>query len=511
MVNMSDARPATPIDLTAGVPADTVADGAPLAGKVGDDDVILVRRGQRIFAVGAHCTHYRGALADGLVVGDTIRCPLHHACFNLETGEAVRAPALDPIHCWRVEQRDGKVFVGEPLERAETAANVGASDQPSSVVIVGGGAAGLAAADMLRREGYANPVVIISADADAPVDRPNLSKDYLAGEAQDDWMPLWPPELYAERHVELLLGTRVASIDVASRAVRLDNGSSREFGALLLATGADPVHLSVAGSHEGRIFYLRSFGDSRTIAARAAQAKRVVVVGASFIGLEVAAALRTRGVGVDVVAPDHLPLGRVMGAELGRFVQRLHETHGVVFHLGETVASVDGAGVTLSGGGTIEADFVVMGVGVRPSTLLAEQAGLAVDRGVTVNEFLETSVPGIFAAGDIARWPDPHTGARIRVEHWVVAERQGQVAARNILGRRERFDAVPFFWSQHYDVTIRYVGHAESWDAVTVDGSLDAQNATVSFLKAGRTLAVATVSRDRASLEAEVELEGARA
>ena len=503
---MSDRQTDNTADLSAGVSESSIADNSSLTGRIGDDDVLLVRSGNRFFAVGAHCTHYRGPLADGIVVNGTIRCPLHHSCFSLETGEALRAPALDPISCWRVEQRDGKVFVREKLAQpASTTSTL--KQNPSSIVIVGGGAAGLAAADMLRREGYSNPVTLISADEDAPVDRPNLSKDYLAGEAQDDWMPLWPPELYGERRIELVLRSRVSAIDPAARAVTLEDGSRREFGALLLATGADPVHLPVPGSGPEQILYLRSFADSRRIVERVRGARHVVVVGASFIGLEVSAALRTRGVGVDVVAPEHVPLERVMGTEIGRFVEGLHEAHGVVFHLGETVASIDGREVITSGGRRIDADFVVMGVGVRPSTTLAEQAGLAVDRGVVVNEFLESSTPGIFAAGDIARWPDPHTGERIRVEHWVVAERQGQIAARNMLGRRERFDAVPFFWSQHYDVTIRYVGHAERWDTIRVDGSLEARDASVSFLRDGRRLAVATVSRDRASLEAEVELE----
>jgi NADPH-dependent 2,4-dienoyl-CoA reductase/sulfur reductase-like enzyme len=442
------------------------------------------------------------------VVGDTVRCPWHHACFSLRTGEALRAPALDPIACWRVEHEGDRIFVREKVPAAPpTPASRSSPETPASIVIVGGGAAGVAAAEMLRRRGYDGPLLLVSADADPPVDRPNLSKDFLAGEAQDDWIPLWPNDFYAERRIELLLGHKVVSIDPVRRTVRLDDGSDRAYGALLLATGADPVRLPIRGAHDDQVRYLRSFADSRTIVERARTARRVVVVGASFIGLEVAASLRARGVAVDVVAPDSTPLERVMGVEVGAFVRSVHEAHGVSFHLGQTVTRVDGRTVTLSGGGTLDSDFLVVGIGVRPALAIAEQAGLAIDRGIAVDEYLQTSVPGIFAAGDIARWPDPHTGDRIRVEHWVVAERQGQVAARNMLGARERFDAVPFFWSRHYDLSINYVGHADGWDEVVIDGSLEGLDCAVEYRRGQRTLAIATIGRDRTSLEAEVRME----
>ena len=497
-------------DLSNGVSTVELADGGIILGHVGDQKVVLVRAGSELFAVGANCTHYRGPLAKGLVVGDTIRCPLHHACFSLRTGEALRAPALDPIACWKVEREGDRIFVREKMPAQPHPSDLPHPPHPPSIVIVGGGAAGVAAAEMIRREGYDGPLTMISADADPPVDRPNLSKDYLAGEAQDDWIPLWPAEFYAEKNIEMLLGRKVTAIDPAGKKVKLDDGSEHAFGALLLATGADPVRLPIPGADGKQVMYLRSFADSRAIVERAKGAKHVVIAGASFIGLEVAASLRARGLDVDVVAPESMPLERVMGVEIGKWVRSLHEAQGVTFRLGQTVKAIDGRAVTLSGGKTLDADFVVMGVGVRPSTALAEQAGLAMDRGVTVNEYLETSAAGIFAAGDMARWPDPHTGERIRVEHWVVAERMGQVAARNMLGARERFDVVPFFWSRHYDTSIKYVGHAEKWDAVQIDGSLESRDCSVAYRRGDRTLAVATIGRDLENLKAEAGMEGSR-
>ncbi len=497
-------------DLRGGVELRYLPDGGMVLGSVEAEEAILVRRGNDIFAVGAQCTHYHGPLAEGLIVDDTVRCPWHHACFSLRTGEAVRAPALDPLPCWRVERIGDKVFVREKLaapgsRRSSTAQ--GSPGAPTSVVILGGGAAGLAAADMLRREGYAGPVKMISADDSPPCDRPNLSKDFLAGTAPDDWIPLRAPEYYAERHIELVLDSRASSIDVHQNRVQLEDGRQFEFGALLIATGAEPVRLKIPGATDSQIHYLRTFADSRAIVAKAATARCAVVVGASFIGLEVAASLRARGIAVHVVGPESVPLERVLGHEVGSFVRDLHESHGVEFHLGKTIDHIDGSRITLSDATTLEADFVVLGVGVRPSIALAEQAGLAIDRGITVDAYLETSARGVFAAGDVARWPDRHSGERIRIEHWVVAERQGQAAARNILGRHLPFDAVPFFWSQHYDVAINYVGHAEHWDAIAIDGSLAAHDCAVSYKRGDRTLAVATISRDLQSLRAERAME----
>jgi apoptosis-inducing factor 3 len=507
---MADKENTPKLDLRSGVALHDLADGGMVLGHVDTEEAILLRRGDSLFAVAALCSHYHGPLAEGLIAGDTLRCPWHHACFSIRTGEALRAPALDPIACWRVERVGDMAFVREKLAEPTPRSpppGVSSPSMPISVVIVGGGAAGLAAADMLRREGYQGAVTMLSADDSPPCDRPNLSKDFLAGSAPEDWIPLRAPEFYAERGIELVLNARVSSIDVQQKRVQLESGKYLQFGALLIATGAEPVRLEIPGAADSQIHYLRTFADSRAIVAKALSAKRAVVVGTSFIGLEVAASLRARGIDVHLVGPASVPLERVLGAEIGSFIRELHEAHGVTFHLGRTVSRISGHKLTLSDATTLDADLVVLGVGVRPAIALAERAGLAIDRGIAVDEYLQTSAPGVFAAGDVARWPDPHSGERIRIEHWVVAERQGQVAARNILGQRQRFDAVPFFWSQHYDVAINYVGHAENWDGVEIDGKLAARDCAVTYKRGDRTLAVATISRDLQSLRAELAME----
>jgi NADPH-dependent 2,4-dienoyl-CoA reductase/sulfur reductase-like enzyme/nitrite reductase/ring-hydroxylating ferredoxin subunit len=494
-------------DLSQGVALSEFS-GATLLGHVGDEDVLLVRSGPEIFAIDAHCSHYHGPLAEGLVDGESIRCPWHHACFDLRTGEAVRAPALSAIAVWKVEHQGDRIFVRQKLEQAKPRVK-GAVDAPGRIVIVGGGAAGFAAAEMLRRQEYRGSIVMLSNDTAPPVDRPNLSKDYLAGSAPEDWLPLRPEVFYPEASIDLRLKTEVTSIDTKARNVVLADGKTVSYDRLLLATGAEPVRLPIPGADQPHVHVLRSLADCRAIIASADGARRAIVIGASFIGLEAAASLRARDIEVHVVGLEQRPMERVLGPAMGGFVRALHEEHGVIFHLGDTVTAIDGNRATLKNGGMIEADVVVVGVGVRPRLALAERCGLAIDRGVTVNAYLETSVPGIYAAGDIARWPDPHSSENIRVEHWVVAERQGQTAARNMLGQREVFDAVPFFWSQHYEVPINYVGHAEKWDEIAIDGDIAAKDCLLQYKSGGRVLAVATIYRDLASLEAELAMERA--
>ena len=324
---------------------------------------------------------------------------------------------------------------------------------------------------------------------------------------QKSWLPLRPDAFYADNEIQLQLNAEVLSLDLKGREVVKADGERLGYDRLLLATGAEPVRLPIPGADQNHVHTLRSVADCRAIIKKAKNARHALVIGASFIGLEVAAALRARGIEVHVVAPEARPMERVLGAQMGDFVRALHEEHGVVFHLQDTVNAIDGRRAMLKSGGSLEADFVVIGVGVRPRLALAEQAGLAIDRGVAVNAFLETSASGVYAAGDIARWPDPYSGDKIRVEHWVVAERQGQTAAANMLGLNERFNAVPFFWSQHYDVPINYVGHAEQWDEIEIDGDIKARDCLLRYKRNGRVCAVASIFRDVANLQAELAME----
>nr|WP_245676831.1 FAD-dependent oxidoreductase [Oligoflexus tunisiensis] len=376
------------------------------------------------------------------------------------------------------------------------------------VVIVGAGAAGNAAAEELRTQGFNGSISLLSADTVTPYDRPNLSKDYLAGRAPEEWIPLRNEEFYREAGIDIRFGVRAVSLDATKKIITTSSGETFEFDRCLLATGATPRRLSVSGSQLPHVHYLRTLEDCRRIISAAGQAKNAVVIGSGFIGLEVAASLRARGMKVSVVSMDAIPLQRVVGKEIGSFLQKTHEANGVTFYLKRNIDQITAQSVKLDQGELVPADLVVVGIGVSPDIGLAESAGLRLGGGgVEVDTYLETSASGVFAAGDLAFFPDARTGERMRIEHWAVAGRQGQAAARNLLGQRAPYRTVPFFWTAQYDTTLAYVGHAPAWDEIRVSGKVQNNDATVAFLSQGVVRAVATLGRDTASLEAEAALE----
>ncbi|MEP7327100.1 MAG: FAD-dependent oxidoreductase, partial [Gemmatimonadota bacterium] len=493
-------------DLGAGVALNSLIESRPLLGHVAGEPVMLVRCEGKTYAVSARCTHYGGPLDEGLITGCMVRCPWHHAAFDLRTGEAVRAPALNRLPTYPVSVQGGQIVVGRKQEEGPLEPVAGTDPPvgpPASVVIVGAGAAGSSAAEMLRRLGYRGSLIIVDPVESEPVDRPNLSKDYLAGTASEDWIPLRPPGFYPEHGIERIQG-EVVQVNPESRLVMLAGGRALPYERLLLATGSAPTRLDIPGADLPHVRELRTLDDSRKISALAAEATSVVVIGSSFIGMETAAALRTRGLRIHVVSHDRIPFSKTLGPELGQVIQARFQAKGVTFHLSRTPTGITSTHVHLDDGSTIRADLIVVGIGVRPRVVLAGGAGLQMENGIVVNEYLETSRPGIFAAGDIAAWPDPHTGRRIRVEHWVVAQRQGQTAARNMLGQRQVFDAIPFFWTRFLgmDLGINYTGHALQGDrSITRFGPGD--QSVTSFQDGQHVHAVATIMNDTASLLAE--------
>jgi NADPH-dependent 2,4-dienoyl-CoA reductase/sulfur reductase-like enzyme/nitrite reductase/ring-hydroxylating ferredoxin subunit len=504
---VGESKAASGPDFSAGIDLTAIPEGATVAGRVGDDPVLLSRFDGELYAVSGTCTHYGARLGDGLAAGGSVRCPHHHACFDHKTGAALRAPALDPLDRWQVDVDSEKAYVSYKLE-GQTNSGADLQTDVRKIVIVGGGAAGLACANELRRLGYAGDITMVSADADPPCDRPNLSKDYLAGAAPEEWLWLRRDDWYSENRIDLRLSTEVTRIDAGSRTVHCLSGENIPFDRLLLATGSEPHRLQAPGFDSDKVFTLRSVADARAIAAQAKAGARAVIIGASFIAMEAASALRAREVEVDVVSVEHVPFDRVFGIALGEYIQKIHERNGVRFHLGCVASGFDSGSITIASGERIPADLVVVGIGVQPRTTLARSAGAEIDNGVIVDSSMQTTVPGIYAAGDIACYPDPISGQRLRIEHWVHAERQGQVAAANMLGARKPFGSVPFFWSEQFGTAIRYVGHASSWDQILVDGDIDSGSFAIRYFCQGVHRATASVGRDRDNLEDELQLEG---
>ncbi len=491
-------------DFIQGIALDAIPDGGWLAGKIGDRKALLVRRGDIVHATGGTCSHLGAPLAEGLVTADEIRCPWHHACFDIATGRALKAPAFDPLPTWPVAIEGGRVRVTTREPRTPAPDNAVAAT--GSFVVIGGGAAGYAAALALKTAAPDAACTLVSDDDHAPYDRTLLTKDYLDGKFGDDHLPISHQDL-TSIGVDLRLSSTVTRIDREARTVVLGSGDVIAYGKLLLAMGARPKRPALPGIDKDHVTTLRSLADCRRILARIGSARQVVVLGSSFIGLETAASLVSRDIAVTVISPEHDPLTKTFGPDLASAVLEIHRRKGTTLLLGRQVSAIEDREVLLDDGTRLAADLVIIGTGVEPRTTLAEEVGLDIDDGVTVDRFLRTNDPDIYAAGDIACWPDPHSGESIRVEHWVVAQRHGQVAAANMLGQSVPFVDLPFFWTKHFDLSIRYLGHAGEDATIAVDGDPAARDATVLFRKAGRIRAAATIGRDLEALELERDLE----
>jgi 3-phenylpropionate/trans-cinnamate dioxygenase ferredoxin reductase subunit len=360
-------------------------------------------------------------------------------------------------------------------------------------VIVGASLAGAKAAETLRTEGFEGRIVLIGAEDERPYERPPLSKDYLRGESGRDKVYVHDEGFYAEHGIELRLGRTATSLETASGEVVLDDGERLGYDRLLLTTGAEPRRLAIPGGELEGVLYLRSVHDSDTLRERLNRGGALVVVGAGWIGTEVAASARQRGLDVTVIEPASVPLERVLGPEAGAIYRDIHTDHGVQLLLGTGVEAFEGdeavERVRTSDGRVIACDLVVVGVGVQPRVQLAEQAEIAVDNGILVDEHLRTSAPGVFAAGDVANAHHPFYGERIRVEHWANALNQGPAAACNMLGQSVPYERLPYFFSDQYDVGMEYSGFARSWDRVVFRGDPQGREFVAFWLADGRVVA----------------------
>ena len=482
----------------------------------GETRILLARVGDQFHAVSPNCPHYGGTLAEGALCGKHVVCPLHHAVFNVVNGDLEEPPALDALVSYEVHVEGERVIVRVPEEasdrRAIALAKRDVTADSRQFVIIGAGAAGYVAAQTLREEGFQGHVVMITREDRAPYDRPNLSKDYLHGHADPEWLPLRSQEFFAEHDIQLLLNREVTRVDAQAKTIVFEGGDTMDYDALLVATGGAPVRLNIPGSDLKNVCVLRSFADSDSIIETAGRSRRAVVVGASFIGMEAAYSLRERGLDVTVVAPSQEPFEVTLGNEVGAVFRREHERRGVRFKLGSIVYRFEGShnveAVTLDNGESIETDMVVVGVGVRPVTHFLEGVKLDQSGGVLVDSHLRAA-DGLYAAGDIVSFVDIRTGERLRIEHWRTAQQQGRVAARNMLGRELPFEGVPFFWTQQFDLTLRYVGHASSWDEIVYQGDVASGNFLAFYVKENRVQAVAGMNRDRelAVVEALIKLD----
>ena len=468
-------------------------------------EILLARVNDRCFAVGAHCPHYGAPLVEGTLSGDRLVCPWHHACFNVENGDCEEPPAFDALPSFPVSINNGEIVLHLPAEvpdRRVPEMTKRNSQDKRVFVVLGAGAAGFAAAQTLREDGFGGRLVMITGEDRLPYDRPNLSKDYLQGHAEPAWMPLRSKEFFKDHDITTMLGRTVSALSVPDKVISFVDGETFNYDSIVIATGCVPRRLPSLTTREPQsdVFVLRSFSDSDAIAAAAADGKKVVLIGASFIGMEAACSLKIRGCDVTVVAPDAVPFEKTLGPEIGRLFQRIHERNGVRFQLGKQVSTLDGdesvKAVVLDTGERLEADLVVVGIGVSPATGFIEGIQLHDDGGVITDRNLMIA-KDTYAAGDIVHFPAGDTGELIRIEHWRIAMQQGRTAAHNMAGKPSPFEGVPFFWTTQFGSTLNYVGHTKGWDQLIIDGDIGSEDFLAFYVKNARVRAVAGMNRDR--------------
>jgi NADPH-dependent 2,4-dienoyl-CoA reductase/sulfur reductase-like enzyme/nitrite reductase/ring-hydroxylating ferredoxin subunit len=478
--------------------------------EVGGKKVLLARVDGAYHATGDRCPHYGGPLHEGTLCDCRVTCPWHQSVFDVRTGDLLEPPALDAIPSFAVRVDGDDVYVDRPddvkSQRPMPHSSADTTRDTRTFAVLGGGAAGGAAVEALRQEGFEGRIVLISQEDRWPYDRPNLSKDYLAGEMKADWLPLRPPASYDGLGIERI-ARQVTAMEVPTRTVTLADGSSLRPDAVLLATGASPRSLDVPGVDLAGIFTLRSWDDCEAIIGAFVGARDAVVVGSSFIGMEVATSLLARSLTVTVVSPDRVPFERPLGEAVGRSIMDLHEKKGTQFRLGRGVARFVGEGtvaaVELDDGSTVPADIVVVGVGVVPNTGFVQGVARDADGGLSVDEQLRLA-PGVWAAGDVARYPQAHTGERVRIEHWRLAQQHGRAAAASMAGKGQPFTGVPFFWTQQFTRSFDYVGSGLGYDDIIVCGAIEKRDFTAFYAKAGRLVAACGTQSDETGAFAEL-------
>ncbi len=471
---------------------------------VGETEVLLLRVNDNFYALGAFCTHNQAPLVQGVINGDHIVCPWHNASFNLTTGDQQEPPGLDSLPRYPLRIEGENIIVSVPEndsgKRTPEMVSYAPAVDGRTFVILGAGAAGTHAAETLRVAGYQGRIVMITRDDKLPYDRTTLSKNYFTGKLKSEQILLRSPEFYQQHGIEVQLNQSVKSVDVKAKTITFANAETLKYDSLLLATGGQPRQLDVPGAELENIFTLRSFADSDRILAAVKKDAAAVVIGSSFIGMELASGLTQKGMKVTVVSSDSLPFGKILGKELGQLFHQVHEENGVKFHMGRKVEKIEGDGavktVVLDNGDRLAADMVIVGIGVQPVTNYLEGIGLhPKDQSVPVDEYL-CAADGVYAAGDIARYPDWRNDGSIRIEHWRIAAQHGRIAAYNMAGKPTKFRGVPVFWSMQYQFPLRYVGHATEWDEVIVDGKLEERKFIAFYVKDNQVLAAASSKRD---------------